>query len=178
MVAPLIAAQQQAPNLSGQYDVEELVDAAMGLRPMPTAPSLLGLPVIPLVPLTTLPFPIPISPSEIAAKALAQMNSNQTRVLVLLNMVTDDDLSSEEDYQELIAEVREECAKFGSLLSIKIPRPQDNVEPSAIRKVFLEYATVSDALAAQSELNGRKFGHNVVETSFLSEGDYAAGKLK
>lgn len=178
MVAPLIAAQQLAPNLSGQYDVEELVDAAMGLRPMPTAPSLLGLPVIPLVPLTTLPFPIPISPSEIASKALAQMNANQTRILVLLNMVTDEDLSSEENYQELIAEVREECAKFGSLLSIKIPRPQDNVEPSAIRKVFLEYATVADSLAAQSELNGRKFGPNVVETSFLSEGDYTAGKLK
>ena len=178
MVAPLIAAQQQAPNLSGQYDVEELVDAAMGLRPMPTAPSLLGLPVIPLVPLAVLPFTTPIPLSEIVTTPPPQIIPDQTRILVLLNMVTDDDLASDDDYQDLITEVREECAKFGSLLSIKIPRAQDNVELSAIRKVFLEYATLPDALAAQSELQGRKFGPNIVETRFLSEADYAAGKLK
>ena len=179
MVAPLVAAQQQAPNLSGQYDVEELVDAAMGLRPMPTAPSLLGLPVIPLVPISTASFLPVMSPMEIANKIIALSSQNPSRILVLLNMVTDEDLATDQNYQDLIAEVREECAKFGNLLSIKIPRPQDaGVEPTAIRKVFLEYATAQDALVAKGELNGRKFGPNVVETNFLSETDYAAGKLK
>lgn len=137
MVAPLVAAQQQAPNLSGQYNVEELVDAAMGLRPMPTAPSLLGLPVVPLVPINS---PIVGSPLDIAKQALAQAFPNQTRILVLMNMVTDDDLATDQEYQELIAEVRDECAKYGNLLSIKIPRSNDaGIEPSAVRKVFLEY---------------------------------------
>lgn len=178
MVAPLIAAQQQAPNLSGMYDVEELVDAAMGLRPMPIAPSLLGLPVVPLVPLTTARPPA-ISASKIANRAVEKASPDQTRILVLLNMVADEDLATEQDHQELTAEVREECAKYGNILSIKIPRPQDaGIEPSAVKKIFLEYATVQDALKAQGELNGRKFGPNMVRTMFLSEADYASGKLK
>jgi splicing factor U2AF 65 kDa subunit len=182
MVAPLIAAQQQAPNLSGMYNVEELVDAAMGLRPMPTAPSLLGLPVIPLVPIgvsSFVPTPPVLSPLEIANKVLAQMYPNQTRVLVLLNMVTDEDLSSDQNRQELVAEVSEECSKYGTLLAVRVPRPQDSgVAPSAIRKIFLEYATVVEAVRAQGELQGRKFGSSVVQTSFYSESDFAEGKLE
>jgi splicing factor U2AF subunit len=201
MVAPLVAAAQQhqqasSNNMSGQYNVEELVDAAMGLRPMPTAPSLLGLPVIPLVPImgtmAAAPMSLPPPPSRappppppvtavlnIANKALEQAFPDKTRILVLLNMVAPEDLATDQDHQELVAEVREECAKFGNLLSIKIPRPSDaGIEASAVKKIFLEYATVQDSAKAQGELNGRKFGPHIVMTSFLSEGDYAAGKLR
>jgi splicing factor U2AF subunit len=174
MVAPLMAQQQQHnPQFPGQYDVEELVDAAMGLRPMPTAQSLLGMPIIPLV-------PIPNSYS-VASVPPAQPTSttNETRILTLLHMVTDQDLATEEDHHELVAEVREECAKYGNLLSIQIPREVSAlVEPTANKKIFLEYATVQDALAARQELEGRKFGDATVETGFYSESDYAAGKLK
>ena len=48
----------------------------------------------------------------------------KTRILVLLNMVTDEDLATEEAYNDLREEVREECQKYGNLLSIKIPRVQ------------------------------------------------------
>jgi splicing factor U2AF subunit len=199
MVVPLAVAaqhQQQASsnNMPGQYNVEELVDAAMGLRPMPTAPSLLGLPVIPLVPTSTplaIPMSLPPPPSrapppppmtavlDIANKVIEQAFHDKTRIVVLLNMVAAEDLATDQDHQELVAEVREECAKFGNLLSIKIPRPSDaGIEASAVKKIFLEYATVQDAAKAQGELNGRKFGPNTVMTSFLSEGDYAAGKLR
>mmetsp|Transcript_541 Transcript_541/g.815 ORF Transcript_541/g.815 Transcript_541/m.815 type:complete len:559 (-) Transcript_541:424-2100(-) len=176
MVAPLVAAQQQAPNLSGQYNVEELVDAAMGMRPMPTAPSLLGLPVVPLVPIST---PVVASALDIAKKALAQAFPNQTRILVLMNLVSDEDLANDQECEELIAEVRDECAKYGTLLSVKIPRSHDaGIEPSAVKKVFLEYDSVQVAVAAESELNGRSFGPNNVQTSFFSEEDYAKGSLR
>jgi splicing factor U2AF 65 kDa subunit len=100
--------------------------------------------------------------------------------LVLLNMVTDDDLATDEDYHGLLEEVREECAKFGHLLEVRIPRAasQGGIEASAIGKVYLSYAAPQDAAKAQQELSGRQFGPNVVETRFYSEADFAAGRLR
>ena len=63
-------------------------------------------------------------------------------------------------------EVQGECAKYGKLLGMNIPRaPSDLVEPSAIKKIFLEYATSQDAVNAERELAGRQFGPNVVSVS-------------
>jgi splicing factor U2AF subunit len=172
------------------YDVEVLVDAAMGIRPMPTAPMHIdqfGVPITrtPAAPILTLPVaanpgpavtPLPpgVSALDIANAALDAAMGNaaggppppptRTRILVLLNMVTDDDLATTEDYQGLKEEVQEECAKFGNLLGMNIPRsPSGSVQPSAIRKIFLEYGTVQDAANAERELAGRQFGPNVVE---------------
>lgn len=50
--------------------------------------------------------------------------ARQTRILVLHNMVTDEDFASKEDYEGLKEEVREECEKFGQLISMKIPHPK------------------------------------------------------
>lgn len=177
----------------GGYDVEALVDAAMGLRPMPTAPmhvDQFGVPITRTAPVALPPPPPSVNPPtlksslppgssalDIANAALdaafgkgAAVSSQpaasegKTRVLVLLNMVTDDDLATEEDYHGLREEVQEECAKFGKLLGMKIPRTASGgVEASAIKKIFLEYATVQDAVNAERELAGRQFGPNVVE---------------
>jgi RNA recognition motif. (a.k.a. RRM, RBD, or RNP domain) len=185
-------------NIVHGYDVEALVDAAMGQRPMPTAPMYLdsfGMPLTRLAPTLLVaapatalsilhqhvqPPPIPpVLPSalDIANAALAAAYGTTgniatapvpmaTRILVLSNMVMDEDLTSDEDYSGLSDEVREECAKYGQLRNINIPRQAGGpIQPSAIRKIFLEYATVSDAQAASKELTGRKFGDNVVEVS-------------
>ena len=45
-----------------------------------------------------------------------------TRILVLHNMVSDEDLATEEEYQALREEVQEECAKHGKLVGMKIKR--------------------------------------------------------
>jgi splicing factor U2AF subunit len=55
-----------------------------------------------------------------AASALPQAGA--TRILVLLNMVMDEDLKTEEDRKFLEEEVREEAGKYGKILSMKIPR--------------------------------------------------------
>ena len=182
------------------YDIEALVDAAMGLRPMPTAPmhvDQFGVPItrtsnimtpgagVGLQPLPPpgagVPAPAALPPGTSALDiANAALNaafgqgvpgqvppppgaSIPTRILVLHNMVADDDLAADEDYHGLVDEVKEECAKFGKLLGMKVPRaPSGTIEPSAIKKIFLEYATVQDALNAEKELAGRQFGPNVV----------------
>jgi hypothetical protein len=178
------------------YDIDDLVDAALGMRPMPTAPMHLdqfGVPITrtaptaPIIPVSVPAPPLPPGASalDIANAALeaamgkglvvsappsAPLHVPITRILVLLNMVTDDDLATDDEYQGLQEEVHEECAKFGKLLGMKIPRsPSATVQPSAIRKIFLEYATAQDAANAERELAGRQFGPNVVEVSAQSQ---------
>lgn len=178
-------------NIVGGYDVEALIDAAMGLKPMPTAAGLTGGSVMMMAPAAAMPMnsaapAAMVNPVDIANQALeAALNSSTggnaaapsaavTRILVLSNMVTDEDLKTEEDHQALVEEVRQECAKFGTLTSMQIPRPTDaNVNPSAIRKVFLEYASPQDAQAANRELAGRQFGALVVEVC-VCNGDFAS----
>jgi hypothetical protein len=204
--------QAEAPRadaiIINGYDIEALVDSAMGLRPMPMAPMHLdqfgmpitrttslvppgGAPPPPPAPAAAQPssaFPAGSSALDIANAVLSAAfgsgsapppaPSKPTRILVLLNMVTDEDLATDEEYQGLTDEVREECAKFGRLLGMKIPRkPSPTVQASAIRKVFLEYATEQDAANAERELSGRQFGPNVVEASYFNEKEYQSGVI-
>ncbi|KAL7522054.1 hypothetical protein ACHAWX_006754 [Stephanocyclus meneghinianus] len=54
--------------------------------------------------------------------AQAFASSSPTRILVLLNMVSDEDLKTDESRKFLEEDVGEEAGKFGRLLSMKIPR--------------------------------------------------------
>jgi hypothetical protein len=63
-------------------------------------------------------------------------------------------------------------------LSLPTAHYQDGYAPSAIRKIFLEYASPNDAMTAEKELKGRAFGPNVVDTTFFGEDDYHNGNLK
>ena len=62
-------------------------------------------------------------PQQTIPKLEQQPQKQPTRVLVLLNMVTEEDFESSEDYEGLVDEVKEESETIGKLLSLKIPRP-------------------------------------------------------
>ena len=62
-----------------------------------------------------------------------------TEVLCLLNMVMPDELTDEEEYEDILEDIREECSKFGSVKSIEIPRPVPGVEVPGCGKVFVEF---------------------------------------
>jgi len=94
-----------------------------------------------------------------------------TKVLVLLNMVTKEDLVDDEEYSDLYADIKEECEKFGTLNALKIPR----VGEAGEMKVILEYATTEDSAKARGMLEGREFGDAVVSASYMSEGNYSSG---
>jgi len=104
-------------------------------------------------------------------------NMMNSRILVLHNMVTDEDLESDDNYYALMDEVREECEKYGPLLDMRIPRPSDGYNPSSIRKIYLVYSTIGDAVNAHKELSGRQFGSSTVETTFFKQQDYDQGNL-
>ncbi|KAL3346108.1 hypothetical protein AABB24_024850 [Solanum stoloniferum] len=109
---------------------------------------------------------------------MLQPGALATKVLCLTEVVSVDELKDDDDYQDILEDMRIECGKFGALLNVVIPRPNPNGEPTpGLGKVFLEYADVDSSSKARQGLNGRKFGGNQVIAVFypenkFSEGDY------
>lgn len=58
-----------------------------------------------------------------------------TEVLCLMNMVTAEELVDEEEFEDIIDDIREECSKYGSVRSIEIPRPIEGVDVPGLGKV-------------------------------------------
>nr|ABU45194.1 unknown [Petunia integrifolia subsp. inflata] len=109
-------------------------------------------------------------------KFMFQPGALATKVLCLTQAVSVDELNDDDDYQDILEDMRTECGKFGALLNVVIPRPNPNGEPTpGIGK----YADVDGSSKARQGLNGRKFGGNQVVAVFypenkFSEGDYEA----
>ncbi|KAJ1381908.1 U2 snRNP auxilliary factor, large subunit, splicing factor [Sesbania bispinosa] len=96
-----------------------------------------------------------------------------TKVLCLTEAITTDQLLDNEEYEEILEDMRDECCKFGTLMNVVIPRPNHSGElPPGIGKVFLEYADSSGCFAAKNALNGRKFGGNIVTAVYYPEEKY------
>nr|AAT85577.1 U2 small nuclear ribonucleoprotein auxiliary factor large subunit [Alvinella pompejana] len=95
-----------------------------------------------------------------------------TEVLCLMNMVTPEDLEDEEEYEEILEDVKEECSKYGYVKSIEIPRPIKGVEVPGVGKIFVEFNSVIDCQKAQQALTGRKFSNRVVVSSYFDPDRY------
>ncbi|CAK8693064.1 splicing factor U2AF 50 kDa subunit-like [Clavelina lepadiformis] len=90
-----------------------------------------------------------------------------TSVLCLMNMVTVEDLTDDEEYEDILEDVRDECNKLGKVISLEIPRPGPGLtEKDGIGKIYVEFASHLDSQKAASALSGRKFANRVVVTSY------------
>jgi len=114
------------------------------------------------------------------------MNSSPpipTRILVLLNIITADDLRDDEDYEEIYTDILNECKKHGNLLSLLIPRPQvdsdqaEEVFAPGVGRIFVEYSSEYDAQNAQKNLAGRKYNARICITSYLLSSKYEKREL-
>ncbi|XP_014664494.1 PREDICTED: splicing factor U2AF 50 kDa subunit-like isoform X2 [Priapulus caudatus] len=95
-----------------------------------------------------------------------------TEVLCLMNMVSPDELADEDEYEDIVDDVREECGKYGVVKSIEIPRPIEGVDVPGCGKIFVEFNSVLDCQKAQQHLTGRKFANRVVVTSYYDPDKY------
>lgn len=103
-------------------------------------------------------------------------DSEETRVLQLLNMVTPEELMDNDDYQEICEDVQEECSKFGQILDIKVPRPTGGSRQSAgVGKIYVKYDTTASAKLALQALAGRKFADRTVVTTYFPEENFEVG---
>ncbi|KAF2300147.1 hypothetical protein GH714_009907 [Hevea brasiliensis] len=96
-----------------------------------------------------------------------------TKVVCLTQVVSVDELKDDEEYEEILEDMRMEGGKFGTLVNVVIPRPKPDGEASpGVGKVFLEYADVEGATKARAGMNGRKFGGNQVVAVFFLENKF------
>jgi len=95
-----------------------------------------------------------------------------TEVLCLLNMVTEEELRDEEEYEDILEDIREECGKYGEVRSLEIPRPLPGVDVPGVGKVFVEFTSDGDCQKAQHALSGRRFSNRTVVTSYFDPDKY------
>lgn len=108
-----------------------------------------------------------------------------TRVLVLYNMLSENDLVNDQVYEEIYSDVRSECSNFGQIQSIVIPRnldqqqQQEGTQTAAVMgRIYVEYKTIQEAQRAQQTLAGKKYQGRMVVTSYCSEEEYQQLKKK
>ncbi|KAH8201014.1 hypothetical protein TruAng_004787 [Truncatella angustata] len=100
-------------------------------------------------------------------------DQEESKVLQLLNMVTAEELLDNDDYEEICEDVRDECAKFGQVVALKIPRPSGGSRQSAgVGKIFVKFDTTESAKKALNALAGRKFADRTVVTTYFPEENF------
>lgn len=94
----------------------------------------------------------------------------RSRVLILLNMVTGDDLMDADEYDDILQDVKEECDRHGKVLDLQIPRPLGRSgEGPGVGKVFVRFETEEGCAAALKGLAGRKFSERTIVASYYPE---------
>ncbi|XP_061771294.1 U2 small nuclear RNA auxiliary factor 2a isoform X2 [Nerophis ophidion] len=104
--------------------------------------------------------------------SVTQMGGLPTEVLCLMNMVAPEELVDDEEYEEIVEDVRDECSKYGQVKSIEIPRPVDGLDVPGTGKIFVEFMSVFDSQKAMQGLTGRKFANRVVVTKYCDPDAY------
>lgn len=117
--------------------------------------------------------PLNQSPQE----SITEIIKNPTKVIMLRNMVGQGEVDA-----DLEPEVKEECSKFGEVISCliyevneglingnRIPNAKNVQVPDdqAVR-IFVEFSRVESAIKAIVDLNGRYFGGRVVKGEFYN----------
>uniref|UniRef100_A0A183CN08 U2 snRNP auxiliary factor large subunit n=1 Tax=Globodera pallida TaxID=36090 RepID=A0A183CN08_GLOPA len=79
----------------------------------------------------------PSTAVQIAGIDLSKGAGPPTEVLCLMNMVTEEEIQLDEDYEDITEDIREECNKFGNVVSMEIPRPGFLSNFKAKKKLWL-----------------------------------------
>ncbi|KAI0164652.1 hypothetical protein GGR57DRAFT_449998 [Xylariaceae sp. FL1272] len=117
-----------------------------------------------------------VNAMSMLAGTTASGDSDMSRVVQLLNMVTAEELMDNEDYEEICEDVEGECAKYGEIVAMKVPRPVGGSRQSAgVGKIFVKYDTPESAKKALQALAGRKFADRTVVTTYFPEENFEVG---
>jgi splicing factor U2AF subunit len=150
--------------------------ASVGAKP--------GMPGMPNLPYDQFPeIPRPIMPA-------GESNTADARILLLLNMVTPDDLTDDQEYGDIYEDVKEECSKYGPVEDLRIPRPvkkdkskwapgepgqqtaidaQRADEAAGVGRVYVRFTDGSSAQEALKALAGRSFAGRSIIATVLNE---------
>lgn len=88
-----------------------------------------------------------------------------TACLRLDGLITPDMLNDEE-YSDVLSDIREECERSGRVTAVRIPR----VGEPDVGAAFVRFASVVEAVCAREALDRRVFDGNKVAARFVPEG--------
>lgn len=118
--------------------------------------------------------------------AVKNGEGEKTRVLQMLNMVNQEELVDEQEYSEILEDIRDECSKYGKIEDVKIPRPIKNekgrIDAKAsesvdgLGKVFVMFEKVEECTAALLAIAGRQFAGRVIICAYAPEQAMKDGK--
>ncbi|GMI39995.1 hypothetical protein TrCOL_g2020 [Triparma columacea] len=92
-----------------------------------------------------------------------------TKIVRLTGMISPkEDLVEDEDYNDVVLDIKQECETFGKLLDIVVPRLAQPGEGD----VFLKYDSEEGASKAIKELKGRTFDGRIVGAESFDEGKF------
>ncbi|WFD30513.1 hypothetical protein MSPP1_001534 [Malassezia sp. CBS 17886] len=116
---------------------------------------------------------------------MQETSDEPTRAFTLLNMVAPDELMDDQEYGEIVDDVREECNKYGAVEDIRIPRPvrrtqartwkeqaslaETQVEHHGVGRVYVKFGAVEPCSKALHAIAGRQFGGRTVICAYLRE---------
>uniref|UniRef100_A0A6U5J7E4 RRM domain-containing protein n=1 Tax=Calcidiscus leptoporus TaxID=127549 RepID=A0A6U5J7E4_9EUKA len=103
-----------------------------------------------------------------AAKPAPPSGPTPTRTIRLDGMITPDMLKDDEEYKDVLEDIRLECERFGAGVVVRIPR-QNETNAGAC---FLRYNDVAGAAKAREALHNRQFDGNSVTAIFIPESDF------
>ena len=87
-------------------------------------------------------------------------------------------LTIDEEYADILEDVRDECERYGRVQSIVIPRPNEGTEPNEIKgigRIIVEFRNIEEAKNVRKNVAGRLYMDRTVEVTFLSEERFANG---
>lgn len=109
-------------------------------------------------------IPRPIMPA-------GDVSESDARVLLMLNMITPDDLIDDEEYAEIVDDIRSEVSRYGAVEDVRIPRPthgrglHPNDQANGVGRVYVKFVDDSGAAAGLKALAGRSFaGRSIIAT--------------
>jgi RNA recognition motif-containing protein len=95
---------------------------------------------------------------------VSSISEKPTRILMLNNTLSFEDLDEDEDYMETVNDIKSECSQYGSLKRICVPRFGVHAT-----KIFLEYRSVEDAVNAHNKLKNKTFDEKTMVVEFAEE---------
>lgn len=102
-------------------------------------------------------YPLTV-PGIALSTADAVATCDVSNIIELLNIVTVDDLSFDEDRQAIVDNVRAECERWGPVVEVTAPLPSTDDDSRLWHaSVFVVFASIEGAKAAAAELAGRQF---------------------
>lgn len=141
----------------------------------------------------------------LSSRSFGLPNSNEpgepTKCMTMLNMVTPQELIDDGEYGEIVEDVRDECAKYGQVIDVRIPRPvahskgssaqawkktveeagsataqengqEESKEREGVGRVYVRFAEVAHCETALKAIAGRSFGGRLVIAAYIKESDW------